>query len=284
MIIYADVLIITNFIINYFLFRITQIFSSSLYNKNRLILSSFIGAIFSLIVVFDIDSFFLSLIIKIIAVSLSVFIAFGFQNYYYYLKNLFSLLLANFTLYGLLGLIKDNNVIFLENTIIYLNINPILLVVCVLIVFLVINIFNILYCEKLSDEDIKIKIKMDKEEITLNAFHDTGFKIRDIINNNSVMLIEFDSLKPILQKEKQESIERFFEKNEDKRDFILTPIFYSTINGEGILPSFKAESIAIIHKEKIKEVKNCLVAVSNEKISNEKKVIIGKEIYKLLSK
>ncbi len=284
MIIYVDVLIITNFIINYFLFRITQVFSSSLYDKRRLILSSFIGSLFSLIVILDIESFIVLLLIKIIAVSLSVFIAFGFQNYYYYFKNLLSLLLANFILHGFLGMLQDNNTIILENTVIYLNINPVLLVLCVFFIWVIVNVFNLFLNERLSDEDIKIKIYFNEKEIELNAFYDTGFKIKDIINNKSVILVNFNQIKRVLNLDEINCLEDFYKGIEKEKSLMITPIFYSTINGNGIIPAIKPNKITLSSKSNTKDVKNCLVALSKEDISNEKEIIIGKEVFKLLSK
>ncbi len=283
MIIYVDVLIITNFIINYFLFKITQIFSSGFYDKKRLIISSFIGALFSLIVLIELNNFFISISVKIIAIVVSVLIAFGFNNKYYFLKNFLSLLLANFILYGFLAFIKDNNVIVLKNTIIYLNINPVLLVISVLFIWVVITVFNIFFNEKLLEEDIKIKLILNNKEVVLSAFYDTGFKIKDIINNKNVILIDFNKIKNIISDENKNIIENFFNNNEIKNTKIITPIFYSTINGEGMIPAIKADNIYIIQKENEKEIKNCLLALSKEKMSNEVEVIIGKEVFKMLS-
>ncbi len=280
MIIYIDVLIITNFIINYFLLKITQVFSSSLYTKKRIILSSFIGSFFSLIVLFDLQSYFISLIIKLISLILSVFIAFGFINRYYFIKNILSLMLSNFILYGVIGFIKNNNILILKNTIIYLNINPVLLVFCIIFIFVVISVFNIAFNEKISDEDIKLNINFEKGEIILNTFYDTGFKIKDIINNKSIILVKFSKVKDLLSKDDSIEIEKFFKTRDTS--LIITPIFYSTINGDGILPAIKPKEIKIIHNKKNKNLKNCLIALSKDDFSFEKDAIIGKEIFNVL--
>ncbi len=284
MIIYIDVLIITNFIINYFLLKITQIFSSSFYDKKRLIISSFIGALFSLIVLIDINSFLLSILIKILAVIISILIAFGFVNYYYFFKNVLSMLLANFMLYGFLAFIEDNSVIILKDTIIYLNINPVILVLSVLFIWIVITIFNIFFNEKLSSEDIKIKLVLEKGEVVLSAFYDTGFKLKDIINNYNVILVEIKKIENLVSEKDIKDIENFFDNINIENTNFITPIFYSTINGEGMLPSIKAKNIYIIQKDIKKEIKNCRIALAKEKISNEKEAIIGKEVAEVLLK
>ncbi len=282
MVVYVDVLIIINFIINYFLLKITQIFSLTQYNKKRLILSALIGAIFSLGIFLNINSLFFTLLIKLISLCLCVILAFGYINKYYFFKNILAFLLANFLLIGFLIFLQDNAVIYLKNYMIYFNINPLLLIFSIIFVFTIINIFNIFFRENLKVDDLKATIFINNTSFKVKAFYDTGFKIKDIINNKSVMLIDYNFAKEFLGTQVNNDITAFFLHGESRGNTKITPIFYSTINGEGLLPAIKIDKMILSDEKRQGQVKNVLLAFSKEDLSNEVQLILGKEILRIL--
>ena len=72
MVVYVDVLIITNFTISYFLLLTAALLSGYTYKRKRIILSAATGAVFCLYIFVDINIIFVDILIKIISLHIMI--------------------------------------------------------------------------------------------------------------------------------------------------------------------------------------------------------------------
>ena len=193
----------------------------------RILISSLLGGLSSLMLFTSINR----LLLELITIILMITIAFKYKNIRYFLTNILYTYILSILLGGLIYLF--NSKVTLN---IYLN-------------YLVIIILSIEVMTLYIKENKKIKNTYnnyykvdiyfkDKEKISLIGFLDTGNNLYDPYKKRPIILVD---------------------KKYQKEDrFILVP--YHTINGEGLLKCIKPEKVYI---EKIGYKTNLLVAFSS---------------------
>ena len=211
----------------------------------RILISSLLGGLSSLMLFTSINR----LLLELITIILMITIAFKYKNIRYFLTNILYTYILSILLGGLIYLF--NSKVTLN---IYLN-------------YLVIIILSIEVMTLYIKENKKIKNTYnnyykvdiyfkDKEKISLIGFLDTGNNLYDPYKKRPIILVD-----------------KKYQK-EDK--FILVP--YHTINGEGLLKCIKPEKVYI---EKIGYKTNLLVAFSSSPSTiNGVEVILHKELMK----
>ena len=209
---YIDLFFIFNVIMDYIIIMSTSILLKRRTSYIRMILSSLIGGISSLVLFTS----FNKIVIEIISIVIMVFISFGYKGIRYLLKNILYMYILSTLLGGIIYLfnIKVSNSMFLT----YL----IIIVISIEIMILYIkenkkmrNIYNNYY-----KVDIYFK---DREKLSLIGFIDTGNNLYDPYKKRPVIIVPNKYIK------------------EDK--YILVP--YHTINGNGLLKCIKPDIIFI---------------------------------------
>ena len=272
--VYIDILIIVNIILNYMLLRITGIITGASSTAVKLIVSSVAGALFSFVIFIDMP-YLISVSLKIIRIALAVYIAFGFISLYSYVKNVSALLAANLILSGaVLLLSRHTNLIYINNCVYYFNISPVLLVGCITIIYISISIRELFYIDKKQIYSLDVYIFEKKHTVT--AFYDTGFRLKDIISHNTVIMCSVDYFTVIADSLLSSEVKNFFMagKYSDNR---IIPVFYSDISDKGMLPAVKTDKVCININDKNLEFKNIILAVCRQPLQPEYQIIFGKD-------
>lgn len=236
--IYLDLVLITNFLIDFILLYGTAKTLKKYITLKRLLLGSFIGSLSVILLFMKINTFELT-ILKIILSILIIISTFGFKDikktitYFYIL----SIILGG-TLY-LLDIIKlTNNALFINNPYIF---NFILLLI---ISPIIINKYikeHKKYKETITNKYI-IEININDTKYTLEAILDTGNRLTDPYKKRPIILIDKD-IKYI------------------KKRPIYVP--YKALNTEGVIKCILPDKVIINNKE----FKNCLIGLSTDKFS-----------------
>ena len=209
---YIDLFFIFNVIMDYIIIMSTSILFKRRTSYIRMILSSLIGGISSLVLFTSLNK----IVIEIISIVIMVLISFGYKGIRYLIKNILYMYILSTLLGGIIYLfnIKVSNSMFLT----YL----IIIVISIEIMILYIkenkkmrSIYNNYY-----KVDIYFK---DREKLSLIGFIDTGNNLYDPYKKRPVIIVPNKYIK------------------EDK--YILVP--YHTINGNGLLKCIKPDIIFI---------------------------------------
>lgn len=243
--IYIDLFFLFNTIMDIIIITSVSILLKRNTTYKRILISSLLGGLSSLMLFTSINR----LLLELITIILMITIAFKYKNIRYFLTNILYTYILSILLGGLIYLF--NSKVTLN---IYLN-------------YLVIIILSIEVMTLYIKENKKIKNTYnnyykvdiyfkDKEKISLIGFLDTGNNLYDPYKKRPIILVD-----------------KKYQK-EDK--FILVP--YHTINGEGLLKCIKPEKVYI---EKIGYKNNLLVAFSSSPSTiNGVEVILHKELMK----
>lgn len=155
MVIYLDILIMLNFVINYCFMKLIYIVFNEKINKTRLILSSVVSVILLFSFLFDYVTFN---IIKIIGGILLIFIAFKYSSKKRFIIMTCLYYILQFSFIGVLSIFNIKGC----------SVFVFLLLICLLV--LIYSKKNTLY----NNKTYKIIIKLDDEYITLDGYIDTG--------------------------------------------------------------------------------------------------------------
>ena len=143
--VYLDILFITNIIINYFILKTAVIYCRISTSTERMIISSLVGSLCSLMIFFDIP-ILVSVLLKVMSAVICTLIAFGTKKKVVIIKSLFYIVAVTFAFIGVVTIIFQNsNVVFVKNMQIYLNVNPMILICGIVAVYIVTSVVEFVF-------------------------------------------------------------------------------------------------------------------------------------------
>lgn len=250
--VYLDVLIIENVIVNTFLLYIT---SQTLMKKVKfryIIAAGTVGGMYVCTLIFPGLKFFSSIIFKILAAEIMIYITFRSKNIVFNIKALVILIIYSMTLAGVcmfLNFSKSESTIFNAN---FENISYRYLIIGIMVLYML--IFRIITFVK-DRKDMcsfiyHVDIGINNTKKSVKAFLDTGNELREPVTNLPVMVIERKALDNIVF--------------DDRYKYYIK---YTVVNGKvGMLEGFKPSYTKIYVGNKI-ENRDMIIALSDNKLS-----------------
>lgn len=220
--VYIDIIFIVNLIFDFIILLSVSILLKRNVKLYRIVLGSLFGSL-SIIILFIRFNRIELLLFKIIISSLMIIISFNYKNIKYFFKNYIYFYLIGIIIGGIITFF--NNQFLINEGLLFINKNNYNLILGIVISIIGIKI----YVKNISDLKLnynkyyKVKLYYKNKEIIINAFLDTGNKLKDPY-----------SFKPIILVNKRLILE---EGN------IYVP--YSSCNFNGILKCIKADKIYI---------------------------------------
>ena len=201
-IIYIDVLVAINLIINYFLILAVSRFLYFKPKRSRIIFGELLGGAYSLYILLPDSPILISLIIKLLMSITMIAAVFGFKNirifvkallYFYFMSFCFSgIMLAIWYLISPKGMAINNGVV-------YFDISPITLIGLTLISYTLIELINRIIGQKESKEFIyDIYIFIGSKSAKIRAKVDTCNLLIEPFSNLPVIVASQDSLEDML--------------------------------------------------------------------------------------
>ncbi len=257
-VIYADVLVIINLIVNYLLLRASAAITSYSFRTRRILFSSFIGGISSLVIFIENISIFLNLLIKLILFTVMVLTAFGNKNIKSFLKCCASFALVNFgfagIMFALTTTVFPNSSAYI-NGVVYFDISLLTLTVSAIICYIILNLISRFTKSKTPQKSIyEIRIHYGNNSAEGKALFDSGNTLCDCFSGRPVIIAEKEFVKILFSNDDLTSL----------KNFRLIP--FSTIKNSGALPSFMADKTEIKIKGKWIESKEIYIAITDKKI------------------
>lgn len=209
---YIDLFFIFNVIMDYIIIMSTNILLKRRTNHIRMILSSLIGGISSLVLFTSLNK----IVIEIVSIVIMVLISFGYKGIRYLINNILYMYILSTLLGGIIYLfnIKVSNSMFLTY----------LIIIVISIEIMILYIKENKKMRSIYNNNYKVDIYFkDREKLSLIGFVDTGNNLYDPYKKRPVIIVHNKYIK------------------EDK--YILVP--YHTINGNGLLKCIKPDIIFI---------------------------------------
>ena len=245
LVIYADILVILNLYINYFLVRSAALLLRRDLSSKRCLLAAGIGAVAALSALLPELPFWAVAGIKAAVGCAVVFAAFGRQKKIDFVISLLCFLIISFVFAGLMlalwTFFAPFDMVY-SNGVAYFNIPIAAIAVFTAAAYGAVKAVRYFYDRRLSCRRIcRVKITVTGVTAELKGLADTGNGLCDIFSGKSVIVCRRDSVENIIP----EAVRKYLDgKAADSTDGIrLLPC--RTIAAESLIPVFSAASITI---------------------------------------
>ncbi len=259
MIVYIDVLIFVNIIINYCILSVTQKFLHIITNEARLISSAVIGSFFSLTAFMENLSPVTSILIKLICATVMCLIAFKHICIKYHIRNIISVFACTLIFCAVMivffQIVKPSGMAIINDNI-YFQIEPITLIVLSIITYLIIIVVQKIVKTNFDNSLVNLVITLENVDFSCIGKIDTGCTVVEPFSGAPVIITERSVFNNI--------------KIDNPR---IIP--YKGLNSQGLLYGIKANKIQIDGKVIPTET---YIAITDDKIDPQFKAIINHKI------
>lgn len=275
-VIYADILVAVNMIVNYFLLRASAAVTGSDYKTLRFFLSAAAGGLFSMIIFVESIPPFLNAVIKLVFLAFMVAVAFGFGTLRAFVKNCSAFFIANFVFAGIMLAVctfaAPDRAVY-KNGIVYFDISILTLTASSLVCYAVLSLLTRFSRSRAPTQSTyELTVTYNRKEATGKALYDTGNTLRDSFSGRPVIIAE------------KSFAEKLFNEGSDvtlERNFRLIP--YSTIKNGGALPAFLADRITLKAFGKTVSAEKVYIAVTDGKlVSGDFCALLGSPVFDAL--
>ncbi len=253
MVVYADILMLTNFVVDYFLISISAHFLNKKPRFWRLILSSGVGGIFSLYIFLPGSNFFFQSFIQILMCAALCFITFGIENIKNFSRSTAVLFAVNFAYSGAMiavWLLFKPNGMAINNSIVYFDISPLFLILFSVIGYFAVVLLRKILKKPFSDSTYcSVSVFCEDKSLVLSGIADTGNSIADVFGTSEIFITEQGAVDTLLGEQK----------NNPAR---FRKIPCTTIAGEKLLDGYRIDYAEVNFNNKKYSFKNPVLAVS----------------------
>ncbi len=271
LIVYADVLVFVNSIVDYFLLLLTARLNKVMYKNFRLILGAVFGGLTSLYIFVSAKSVIIDFFIKLTFCIFMILISFGFINLKFFLGNVVCLLSATFLYAGAILAIWQvfkSPKIFINNSTVYYDVSITFLIFSTVLIYLVITVSGALFKRNaIAAEKCKIVLKVRNFELNLTAIYDTGNSLCDLFGDKEIVLTDENNFKKLTES---------FDESELKKRFRVMPC--KTVNGSSVLKGIRCDSMIIVKNKKEYVFKNPILFLSDTPFEDDFNAILNSEI------
>ena len=250
-VIYLDILLAVNFILDFFLLLATGKLCGALAGRWRVVAASAAASLFSLVLLLPPLPMMIQLAIKVLGSAIPVFI--GFQRgslrqtakrvFWFFLLNL---LLAGAVFFWCIALsptgIEQNNLA------VYFNLSPITLILSVLAVYLSLCLLELIFGRPGAPPRVSLELQLGGGWVKTSAMLDTGLSIRDPLTGTSCLLLSYPQVRLQLAGSLRQELDDYFDGK--------TPAYHSggrtlrlipcrTAAGQELLPAYRCEQCRV---------------------------------------
>lgn len=270
MVVYIDVLIILNIYITYFILRCCSRFFHEDYKLSRLIFGSLFGGISSLSVLLG-SSTFVMIIVKLLLVAITVFIALGFKNAIrFFERTVFCFGISMLICGGAeaLGESLDTGFISSVGGYPYMKISVIVLLISTVIIYGLICLLRRLIDKGNAEKSVYLVIENEGGRVKLSAFPDSGNNLVDFLTGMPVIVCSKEAAREILP-------ENLFSET-NLNGIRLIP--WHSVSGGGIIRAFKPRKITAVYNGEEKNLTALIGITEKEAFKNETDAIINPKL------
>ncbi|MBO5105915.1 MAG: sigma-E processing peptidase SpoIIGA [Clostridia bacterium] len=274
MVVYADVLIVLNLFVNFFILQLTCRICKESYRLGRLILASLTGAAFSLYIFLPPTGMLTETVFRLVISSLIVLLAFGFSSIKSLIRRVAVFFAVSFlyagAMMGIWAIWKPNR-LAINNGVVYVDISPTVLIIATLVSYTALSVIRFFAAKQAyAGKRCRLKITYNDKSVCLTALVDTGHSLTDALSQKDVIIIEKSLALKLCEK-----IPTAITVPNDNTPNGFRLIPYSVVGGTGLLPAFLPDKVELLEKEKSTEIKSVLLGISEVALGEDYKGIVS---------
>lgn len=272
MVVYADILIILNFLVDYFIIMLTAHLLKKSVTLIRQILSAALGAVSSLLIFLPEFNTFTQIFSGIITALLMSAIAFGIKRVKIYFRETVVLFAVTCGyaggMFAFWSVFRPHGMV-IHNSVVYFNISPLFLICFSISAFFITVILRKLLDKNASTaENCEISLFANGKSITVNAIADTGNSIEDVFGLSEIIIADRAAFDALFDVE--------YDKNEIMRRYRALPC--NTVSGSDILDGYRCDKAYIKHNDDTFEISKPILAVSKSSLGGDYTAIINPKL------
>ncbi|MDO4608411.1 MAG: sigma-E processing peptidase SpoIIGA [Clostridia bacterium] len=265
MYVYADILVLVNFVVDYFLIAISSRFLHKRPRLWRQLLAAFLGGIFSLYIFLPQSGFVLQTVVQLLMSAAISLTAFGFGNIKDFARNTAVLFTVNFAYSGAMiavWLAFRPHGMAINNSVVYFDISPLFLIAFSTVGYFAVTFLRRLLQKNFSQSSIcNVVIICGNNTLKLDGIVDTGNALRDVFGLSQIFITETAVIDAVMGAEKH-----------NKARFRAIPC--TTVSGEGLLDGYRIDFAEVWFENKKHHFKNPILAASTTPL-DECKIIVN---------
>ena len=274
LIVYADVLVFLNTIVDYFLLLATSKITHERLKTFRTVIASFLGGLSSLYIFLPSQKIFVEFLYKLAVAFCLCAVGYKFKGIKQYLKNTVAFFLVTCAYAGIMfafWIIFKPYGLVINNAVVYLHISPTVLVVCTVVGYVAFSVLWQIFGKNASlAERCDITVFANGNSVRLKAIADTGNSIEDIFEKSDVIIADKGEIEALFG-----SVD--FTQNIDLRKrYRILPC--GTVAGYDTLDSFRCDSAMVEFGDKKAILKKPLLAISKVSLIDGYNAIINPKI------
>lgn len=272
MVIYADVLIVVNILVDYFLLKAT----ARIVHKNpgliRLLAGSILGGLSALYIFLPSQNLIIEFLVRLGISLILCLVTFGFTSLKSLLKNTAVLFAVTFGFAGaMLGLwhIFEPEGMAVNNSVVYFNISPAVLIGLTAAFYVIVSVLRyILQKNSATAKECKIRVTVGESSAETNALIDTGNSISDALGMSEVIIVDKAFAQRLLGD---------LENRSDNSDLVARyrVIPCNTVSGNTLLEGYRCDKAYIKCEENVTEINRPILALSKTPLDKECEAIIN---------
>ena len=229
MTVYVDVLIFINTVLDYAVLLTAQKLLKRDVRLWRLLLGSFVGALFALSIFIGRGGTLLPILIRLLSSAAVTMVAFDFHSGKEYLKATAVTLAVSAFYCGVTilfyQLVRPPNML-IYNDIVYLQIDPLLLLLLTGVIYALLLLLHKLFFERIKNTVVNLRFTVENREYACIGKIDTGCSVVEPFSSSPVIIAD----------------KSIFTITEDAPRRVIP---YSTLSGSSLLYAVKADSVTI---------------------------------------
>ena len=266
MTVYADVLIVVNYIINLLLLLASSKILGTIVARKRLCLASLTGALGALIIFFPYIGVWFQFLYKLFLTMAMTAVAFGMKSWRKFGKSVFVLFAVSFIFAGLMLLLSYLLLpvgLLFYNGVVYFDISAFSLIVCTGVAYLLLLILEKIFFSRKGEGLLyDLTVTTNGKTIALKGLVDSGNNLREPFSGAPVIVCDSFYMKKICP--------------DSENGFRVIPCL--TVTGEAALEAFHPDEVLIIGFGKKIHTSDVYIAASREPICGEYQALINPQI------
>ena len=275
MVVYADILIVLNLIVDYFLLLAAGRLIRTKKGVWRILSGAAVGAVSSMIIFLPQIHIVLEFLLRFVSCVLMALCAYGFHSLKMWLRNsgiLFAvscgwagIMIAFWYLCRPAGMVINNSVV-------YFSISPVVLIVSTVAGYFLFTALGLIFAKSNGiSEKCNVRVFADENSIEMTAIIDTGNSIEDIFSKSEVIITDEAQVKRLFGETNIESSEAL------KSRYRVIPC--GTVSGGGILQGYRCDRAVIESEKKKIELKKPVLAISKTALRDDYNAIVNPNIF-----
>ena len=264
-VIYVDILLVVNFMINFILLRITALLLRRQPVFWRLCIAAVLGAFGALVIFVPLQNQLVLFTYRLLLTLGMTAAAFGIKSPRQLASGVFCLFTVSLLLSGLLLLwqltVRPRGVLVAQG-VVYFDIGAVALIVCCIVGYLIASLLSAMLARSVPKGALcEITVMNNGAVSVFPALIDTGSSLVEPFSHLPAIVCEAGALGRTLPEE----LQRFSFDSTTAQKVRLVP--YKTLDSSGLLPAFLPELLMVrIQNEPARQLGDCYVAILNQSL------------------